>query len=280
MRNSPFPWFFLILMLLTLMIFIWGGFLWSCSRSTEKTVIPLADYSLVLEPTTFKDKQYAQLDSIVKIVNENQQWIIRRQETLVNDIRQETNNTIDKLALWSGVAICLVSFFGCLVPIWQNNITRHDLEKSMDVYIQNLKRQEAAHQLYRTCECITLGLKSKQVDNNASLRLLTGSLLHSMCSNFSTLVGIIKKDMESKEHKEVNASENRIALLHALIEIDEVLRTITVRMKDSEQLAKAQVICDDIRRLVNELANSTFSFNDSFMNSLNHLVRSLELFRV
>lgn len=283
-NNSIFGFSVLILGLI-LAVFIWGGIYRSSDKNDNKEkFFMLADYSLVINPESLNSKDKINLDSLVKIVNDNQDWIIKRQETLVNDIRQETNNTIDKLTLWAGIGIGLVGLLGCLIPMWQSKISRDELERALrrdyDALMQKMKRQNTVHQLQSTAQCLTLGLMSRQVDDNTHLRLMTGHLWYSLCKNFSLLVRIISFDVESSDNRDEGLNDDRIALLHALVQIDDVLRRITTRNTDLDVSQRAILIHDTLRKMINKLCESTFGFDDNFMSFLIALVRELELFKI
>lgn len=283
-NNSIFGFSVLILALI-LGVFIWGGIYRSGTKNENKEkLLMLADYSLVIEPESLNSKEKINLDSLVKIVNDNQEWIIRRQETLVNDIRQETNNTIDKLTLWAGIGIGLVGLLGCLIPMWQTKISRDELERALrrdfDSLMQKVKRQNTVHQLQSTAQCLTLGLMSSQVDDNMHLRLMNGNLWQSLCKNFSLLVSIITLDIESPDNRDESLNEDRIALLHALVQIDDVLRRVATRNADLNVGQRAVLMRDTLRKMINRLCASSFSFDDNFLSSLTTLVRELELFKL
>ena len=88
-----------------LVIIVAATFIWGCQVRSGycKGVgsLPQKDSILFTVNIAGEDKLKKigeeQVDSMFAIFKGNQEWIIKRQETLVNDLRQETNNNIDKL---------------------------------------------------------------------------------------------------------------------------------------------------------------------------------------
>lgn len=54
---------------------------------------------------------------LMRKVHSNELLLLHQQENLINDIRQETNNNIDKLNLWLSFAIGIMALLGVFVPI-------------------------------------------------------------------------------------------------------------------------------------------------------------------
>ncbi len=63
----------------------------------------------------------------------NQKFIIRQQNELLLDIRQETNNNIDKLTLWLSFWIALIAALGVLIPALAEYRFRISNEQEMRV---------------------------------------------------------------------------------------------------------------------------------------------------
>ena len=56
-------------------------------------------------------------DSILEIVRCSQLMLLRQQETLVDDFRQEMNNNINKMNTWLAFAVGMLSVLGVFVPL-------------------------------------------------------------------------------------------------------------------------------------------------------------------
>ncbi len=109
---------------------------------------------------------------------------------------------------------------------------------------------------------------------------MNGNLWQSLCKNFSLLVSIITLDIESPDNRDESLNEDRIALLHALVQIDDVLRRVATRNADLNVGQRAVLMRDTLRKMINRLCASSFSFDDNFLSSLTTLVRELELFKL
>lgn len=85
-------------------------------RNLNKEYAELHD-SLSIGIKNLDVKDSVRIDSIVEVIRCNQLLIIQRQADLINDIRQETNNSIDKLNLWNAFAIGLMAIIGVFIPL-------------------------------------------------------------------------------------------------------------------------------------------------------------------
>lgn len=73
----------------------------------------------------------AELDTILRYIEKNEEILADRQADLINDIRQETNNVIDKINLWLTFAIGLISVFGIFIPLIIEHRNRKDIKDSI-----------------------------------------------------------------------------------------------------------------------------------------------------
>lgn len=70
------------------------------------------------------------IDSMAVIINTLQKDIITRQEHLINDIRQETNNNLDKMSAWLSFWIAVLALLGVFVPFaFQFFVYKRDEER-------------------------------------------------------------------------------------------------------------------------------------------------------
>lgn len=69
-------------------------------------------------------------DSIIEVVRCSQLMLLRQQEILVDDVRQEMNNNINKMNTWLGFTVGLLSVLGVFIPLaLQHRMNNQDEEK-------------------------------------------------------------------------------------------------------------------------------------------------------
>ena len=247
-----------------------------------------------------------QVDSMFAIFKGNQEWIIKRQETLINDLRQETNNNIDKLSVWTGVMLGLVALFGALVPMWQSNINRNELERDINKELKNVKkkfkeyeketkgniiaqnkevkelisrmnRQLILSELQTTVECLALGLDSKQIDNSDELRSFKADLWSKIGNNFVKLVVLINEDFERNNMGELSIRDVKIVLVSALELIDEIMRRVAVRTGDISTREEISLTLDNLRFVLNRVCSSTFKLSKAFLQELEEFAKEVNM---
>lgn len=77
------------------------------SQSIPRTMTSVQRDSMMIRHT----------DSVMGILRNNQMVLIQRQADLINDIRQETNNIIDKFNAWLAFWLAVMALLGVVVPI-------------------------------------------------------------------------------------------------------------------------------------------------------------------
>jgi hypothetical protein len=113
--------------------------------------------------TWLKPIDQRRIDSVFQIVKENQNVIVRKQDDLIDSIRQETNNNLDKLNLWLTFWIGVISFFGVVFPI----VSQIFLYKSYKDELSEIVRKNKIQRLSSLVNGLHIG-----IDN----RLLVGDI--------------------------------------------------------------------------------------------------------
>lgn len=126
------------------------------------------------------------LDSI----NGIQLIIVERQADLINDIRQETNNNIDKLNLWLAFAIGILGLGGVVFPIFSQYRIHVDNEREIDRKFGEL---ESKFSNYRTT------LENKLIDSEKKVE--------SQSQRNIRYLRITKRHYENKTDERLNSFE-------------------------------------------------------------------------
>lgn len=140
-RNIHNKWSYLALAVLCFMI-VWIGY-YVISFPYINSKVYDKKYEKYKVDNTFDSNLFANnpsdsidIDNImstIKVLEFEHKVITERQADLVNDVRQETNNNIDKLNLWLTFAIGIISIFGIFIPLiaqhHNNDETRNALRE-------------------------------------------------------------------------------------------------------------------------------------------------------
>lgn len=112
-----------------------------------------SEYAMGLKEMENLKVNNANLDSIVEIVRCNQILLLTQQENLVNDIRQETNNIIDKANLWLSFSMGLMSLVGVFIPIaLQYKIRSEDKSQLNKTFDEIQKFEEHYTEIFNTLQ--------------------------------------------------------------------------------------------------------------------------------
>ncbi len=82
------------------------------------------------------------LDSVNNKILQNQEIISDRQADLINDIRQETNNNLDKHSAWLAFWITVLGFIGVACPIAYQFLNSFKMEKELNEFRVQLREED------------------------------------------------------------------------------------------------------------------------------------------
>lgn len=87
------------------------------------------------------------IDSLNVRILSKQNEILQKQSDLVNDIRQETNNNLDKHSAWLAFWITILSIIGVVCPIAYNSWNSRKLDENIRKQEKDLKRIQGSYSL-------------------------------------------------------------------------------------------------------------------------------------
>lgn len=223
------------------------------------------------------DKQQAErLDSLYNMYMENQNYIIENQKDLVNDIRQETNNNLDKMAAWLSFWIAVMALIGTLLPIVLNFILHHREEHYLRQTKEELSNLTACQKLelrLSTLEtesaCLDNGLKSRCLRTLNNGPLICSRLLHNIINRFQEIIEILENPT-----RRATIEDNRIIVTTALISIYTSIQQYAQGMTPV-QIRQATKCMDRITVILQGISTMEFDNTLNLLRGLSNELRSL-----
>lgn len=127
-----------------------------------------------------------------KKIMETQKLILARQEMLVNDYRQETNNLINKMNGWLGFWIGILALLGVVIPLaWQIRVTREAREQ-----------ESRLQKLEDDCRITQKDIQSKFDKTVKDLYLMIPNFLQKELDRYKNDIGDVREDFKDLKKKQ------------------------------------------------------------------------------
>lgn len=219
----------------------------------------------------------------------DQDRIISQQEVLLNDVRQETNNFINKanglISIWIGI----FALFGILLPIiWQFRLRKEykqaeeDLNNKIDKSLENAtdeiekaKREKEKAELNNLTRVLEVCNDYRMIPNHTAT-------LHAPIQNYFwyqvlKISGrIIEESFDDENHL---ISEKKEELLETLLLLFSIVRNYNIGPSPHRKREYDQAI-DRLRKEIYELCSNTTLSNTNYLNELKDLLNNLsELYK-
>ena len=219
--------------------------------------------------------QAAKLDSALNTMAANQTYILKRQDDLVNDIRQETNNNLDKFAAWLSFWIAVMALVGTLLPIVLSFITHHreeQVRKRTEEEIKTFKRQTQkeinedikkakdsvselmievkTNSLEMTVNGLKNGIESNIFKSVSNAEFFENLMLKDIIKLVNDIIGI----MRSKDIMIINRSEE-VILASILASLHTALQSIVLASTNQKRLRLANKCKDQITSILTQLSH-------------------------
>lgn len=181
----------------------------------------------------------------------------RKYETLINDVRQETNNNLDKLNTWLSFWIGILAVFGVLAPIVAEYRFRLDNEKRWE---EKNNEIDETFKKYRTLMAAT----ELESCVNSLVLCHDYKILSIMSGRTEISIGLLRQvQLCLRQFINENINENESIFNYTvykdmLIRILIVLLSLTQSLKYwdtlQNQIKKIEMMHDDIRQILKNLS--------------------------
>lgn len=191
-----------------------------------------------------KPHDEASRDSIVEIVRCSQLMLLRQQEILVDDVRQEMNNHINKMNTWLAYALSLMAVMGVFLPLaLQYHIQQQDRKRfkelweeqnnefgkqreSFDKLVDSFNKQIELSELAAHYNAFYIGIDTDVLAQHDNREHLYRTIWNETLRSFSKLVENIFNHNDSPDNSRVEQElhpRTRILIVEGLIKIKGML---------------------------------------------------------
>lgn len=242
-----------------------------------KKYLSLQNNLLISEPNY-------QYDSIITKIIANQIDIIKEQDTLVNDLRQETNSNIDKinalLSFWVGI----IALLGVFIPIALQFKLRADSNERMNVIekrfhkikkdihkwsiLQNKEIKYHSHIYTLNSICINAEHKiSLELGNYESI---SQGIWDNAIENFKEIVTVIFSQEENNKNRYILID----SLIHTAVALDKINRSASRSQTRHRSITNAQ---DSVSRIITIIHSKNYPSWVSLHTTMQSLLQQLSI---
>lgn len=213
------------------------------------------------DSSTANDRNIILLERIAKIE--------KQQEIVLSDIRQESNNIINKFNGWLGFWIAILAIFGGIVPLVLQYITKRKSEKDIQELMNRLERKAESHQLELLISCVSIGYEQSIIadspDGECIKRILILEAIHSL-----------EQIIEIVDNKEIYLDrESEIYVINALVQYCRLLDILKLNSK-TERIRNLTNLSDRIKNLIKDIMNHEKCSRRDIWNRLIDLLPNLK----
>ncbi|MDE7427600.1 MAG: hypothetical protein K2M79_07365 [Muribaculaceae bacterium] len=225
-----------------------------------------------LKPDSTWDKS---IITYLDVVRTNQITIIDRQNDLIADLRQETNNNIDKLNLWLAFAAIIISTVGVFIPAWAQYIKDKNFKEDLNTFkeqtkdalvkdsetviskckeelkkynkeLKNFEHNASLQEMRSQFVSLSLGYETRLINNHSDREWLYGFLWARTVDSFNKVIELALKDETDRENSRIYITECLVLLCSFISKI----KSSTVKLKPREW----DRLQDEIRKLLKEIS--------------------------
>lgn len=225
---------------------------------------------------------------VIQTICDNHKYLTERYNELVNDMRQETNNNLNKLNSWFSFWIGILALFGVLAPIMaeyrfsvanraeMEKIKREATDLINEIQKQNKKIEENYKQYVAIIDSIDVKTSINTLSISHDERLTNGierrnQLREIIFKNtLNSLLCIVEDfryynqnmNIDDREKQILYPDKQKVVLLHALVSLYSFLQKLKI-LKGHYQLRLIDNIQEELKVLIDDIVNHNGTdFND------------------
>lgn len=191
------------------------------------------------------------LQSTVAEIKAHIQLIEKSQDTLINDMRQEVNNTLEKINAWLAFWIAILSVLCAIVPIVlqykiaiENKQKFNEEYKKITKYIKHIDFSNNTSLLY----CSLLIFRNQYIqEGDERMKVIIGILKNAINLTKDTITASYKRDNRCLDDKD------RYILTGLLVNIMEVLNNMTIINPRRDHIKRINVNKKKLEEILTEL---------------------------
>lgn len=202
----------------------------SDTRANPNDTASKADRLLVLE------SKVRQLEYQVKQLNDNE-------ERIVSDIRQESNNIINKFNAWLGFWIAILAIFGGLIPLVIQYILNNKSRKEFEEAVKQMVEMADCHQIELLVSCIA---ENKEITDSSCREAFIRNVLN---NTFNSFCELLELSDEKGGYIKIESEQHIINALVQYIRLINLLKTIS----DGRKVREYNILLDKLKSLLKDI---------------------------
>lgn len=224
------------------------------------------------------------IDRVLQTVEQNQKQIVGRQDDLIADLRQETNNNIEKTTAWATLWITVMAFVGTLIPALLSVWTHHRDEKEKNKFENKIaeieqKWNKLERSMIQELEKLQLSINVINLNNGLDNKIFD-TIPNSLGIKKAVFDGIIKEFEDIVKFLEENADTEqeinpREVITSSLICIHSAIQSIQHHTPSMQNKLNVKLCQDQIYDILKEMYSATPDFSQTIYPSLHYLILNL-----
>lgn len=243
---------------------LYGVLLWMCvdqlrlaNDPATRNVIPITppqeiNVNLQTSDSVYIATMTEKLDTLVDVIKLNNKYSIDQYQNGLADLRQETNNVIDKQNLWFSFWMGILALVGALIPV----VTQLKLSSEQKHEIEELRKlkleQEKANlstEITKLTYSIIICKENKWGDDYIDRNVLWNDLLHNLCRKTNHILKLVTPDKEM-------SPDNVFYLKTILLQLHAVYSSFIPACSLEYKSRKLQELTKSIAKILDDLSHN------------------------
>ena len=180
-----------------------------------------------------------QIISLIKEVEE-------RQSEYFSDLRQESNNIINKFNAWLGFWIAILTIFGAVIPIVIQYILHQKSKRDIESMFDKLQKKALNHQLLLAVSGVYISNDCDAIRDTSAQEKLMNTLIEETYVSFKSIVELIDNSQGYLDR------ESEIYLINSLVQYSRLVNILKEKCKYRET-RRLTFLADKIKELISDI---------------------------
>lgn len=205
-------------------------------------------------------------------IEERIRGIDERQSEYFADLRQESNNIINKFNAWLGFWIAILTIFGGIIPIVIQYILHHKSKTEVEKMFEDLQKKALNHQLLLTVSGVYINDDCGAIRDTEAKGILMNTMIEETYKSFQSLIEIIDNSQGYLDR------EGEIHLINALVQYSRLIYVLTHHSthRQTRELVK---LGDRIKDLISDITRHQAVSRDEIWQRVMDLLPNLASLR-
>ena len=245
---------------------LYGVLLWMCisqmrlaNDPATRNVIPNTPPQEINLNFQTRDSAYIanireKLDTLVDLINSNNQYARDQYQKGLADLRQETNNVIDKQNMWFSFWMGVLALVGALIPAVTQLKLSNEQKREIEELRKSRKENEKANlsaEITKLTYSIIICKENKWGDDYFDRNVLWNDLLSNLCRKTNRIMELVPPDKKM-------CPENIFCLKTVLLQLHAVYSSFIPACSLEYKARKLQELTKTIARILDDLTHNRY----------------------